>query len=192
MKVGRRRRDGAAGGPFGREAGGDEGGDRGGGRHRAHPPLRHGRHRGRRADGRGGARLSRPGRHPRQQRGALDPALGRALLRSLPRLRADDPAQLFRRGAADPCVAAGDAGAQVGPHHQRQLDRNADQPTALFCLRRLEGGAGRLQPGDRLRGDRRRRPHNDDPHAAGANADDRADSDVRHVPGDHARRRRRR
>ena len=35
--------------------------------------------------------------------------------------------------------------------------------------------------------DRRRRPHHDDPHAAGADADDRADADVRHVPGDHAR-----
>ena len=31
------------------------------------------------------------------------------------------------------------------------------------------------------------RPHHDDPHAAGADADDRADADVRHVPGDHAR-----
>ena len=47
-------------------------------RHRPHPPLRPVRHRGRRADGRGGARLPRPRRHPRQQRRALDPALGRA------------------------------------------------------------------------------------------------------------------
>ena len=52
--------------------------DRDGRRRRPHPPLRHVRHRGRRADGRGGARLPRPGRHPRQQRGALDPALGRS------------------------------------------------------------------------------------------------------------------
>ena len=35
------------------------------------------RHRGRRADGRGGARLPRPRRHPRQQRRPLDPPLGR-------------------------------------------------------------------------------------------------------------------
>ncbi len=77
--------------------------------------------------------------------------------------------------------------AQVGPHHQHQLDRHADQPAAVLGLRRLEGGARRLQPRDRLRGGRRRRPHHDDPHAAGADADDRADPDVRRLPGDHAR-----
>ena len=55
--------------------------------------------------------------------GPLDPPLGRALLRPLPRLRADDAAQLLRRAAADPGPAADDAGAQVGPHHQHQLDR---------------------------------------------------------------------
>ena len=115
-------------------------------RGRPHPSLRHGRHRGHRADGRGGARLPRPGRHPRQQRRSLDPPLDRPLLRPLPRLRADDPAQLPRRGAADPGAAALDAGAQVGPHHQHQLDRHADQPAALLGLRRLEGGARRLQP----------------------------------------------
>ncbi len=54
----------------------------------------------------------------------------------------------------------------------------ADQPAALLCLRRLKGGARRLQPRDRLRGDRRRRSHHDDPHAAGANPDDRPDPDV--------------
>ena len=42
--------------------------------------------------------------------------------------------------------------AQVRPHHQHQLDRDADQPAALLRLRRLEGGARRVQPGDRLRG----------------------------------------
>ena len=36
-------------------------------------------------------------RHPRQQRRPLDPPLGEALLRPLPRLRADDAAQLLRR-----------------------------------------------------------------------------------------------
>ena len=39
--------------------------------------------------------------------------------------------------------------------------------------------------GDRVGGDRRRSPHHDDPHAAGADADDRPDPDVRRVPGDH-------
>ena len=135
-----------------REAGGDQRRDRRRRRHRPHPPLRPRRHRGHRADGRGGARLPRPRRHPRQQRRPLDPPLGRALLRPLPRLRADDPAQLPRRAAADPGAAADDAGAQVGPHHQHQLDRGPDQPAALLRLRRLEGGARRLQPGDRLRG----------------------------------------
>ena len=56
-------------------------------------PLRHRRHR---PDGRRGARPARPRRRPRQQRRPLDPALDRALLRPLPRLRADDAAQLLR------------------------------------------------------------------------------------------------
>ena len=73
-----------------------------------------------------------------------------------------------------------------GPHHQHQLDRHADQSAALLGLRSLEGGARRLRPGDRLGGGRRRRPHHDDPHAAGAHADDRADADVRRLPGDLA------
>ena len=37
----------------------------------------------------------------------------------------------------------------------------------------------------RLGDHRRRRPHHDDPHAAGADADDRADEDVRPLPDDH-------
>ena len=43
----------------------------------------------------------------------------------------------------------------------------------------------------RLGDRRRRRPHHDDPHAARADADDRADEDVRPLPDDHARTRRR-
>ena len=73
-----------------------------GGRDRPHPPLRPLRHRRHRPDGRRGARPARPRRRPGQQRRPLDPALDRALLRPLPRLRADDAAQLLRRGAADP------------------------------------------------------------------------------------------
>ena len=80
----RRRRDRAVGRALGREAGGDQAGDRGRRRRRPHPPLRHGRHRGHRADGRGGPRLPRPGRHPRQQRRPLDPPLDRPRLRPLP------------------------------------------------------------------------------------------------------------
>ena len=74
---------------------------------------------------------------------------------------------------------------------QRQLDRRADEHAALLGLRRLEGGPGRLLALCRL-GDRRRRgPHHDDPHAAGADADDQSDEDVRPLPDPHARARRR-
>ena len=45
---------------------------------------------------------ARRDRHARQQRGPLDPALGGALLRPLPRLRAHDQAQLPRHDQADP------------------------------------------------------------------------------------------
>ncbi len=94
------------------------------------------RHRRHRADGRGGARLPRPRRHPRQQRRPLDPPLDRPLLRPLPRLRADDPAQLPRRGAADPGAAAGDARPQVAATSStsarsgRRPTRRASPPTS--------------------------------------------------------------
>ena len=65
--------------------------------------------------------------------GPLDPPLGRALLRPLPRLRAHDPAQLLRRGQADHRAAAAHARAQLRPHRQRLLDRRADQPAALLA-----------------------------------------------------------
>ena len=90
-----------------------EGDDRGWRRHglRARGgPLRHGRHR---PHGRRGPGPARPRRRPRQQRRALDPPLDRPLLRPLPRLRADDAAQLLRRGEADPEAAAGDARARA-------------------------------------------------------------------------------
>ena len=113
-----------------------------------HPPVRPLGPRRRPADGQGGPGPARSGRRPGQQRRPLDPALGRALLRALPRLRADHAAQLLRRSAADPQPAARDAQAQQGPqgrpHHQHQLDRRADQHPALLGLRRLEGGARRL------------------------------------------------
>ena len=60
-----------------------------------------------------------------------------------------------------------------GPHRQHQLDRRADQRAALLGLRRLEGGARRLDP---LRLERvRRHGHHvhHHQHAAGAHADDR-------------------
>ena len=68
-------------------------------RDRPHPPLRPLRRRRHRPDVRRGARAARPRRRADQQRRPLDPALDRALLRPLPRLRADDAAQLLRPGA---------------------------------------------------------------------------------------------
>ncbi len=66
----------------------------------------------------------------------------------------------------------------LGPGHQRVLDRRADQPAPVLGLRRLQGGARRLDPGGGLGVDRRQRPLHHDPHAAGPDADDRADQDV--------------
>ena len=128
-----------------------------------------------------------PRRHPDQQRRSLDPALDRPLLRPLPRLRADHPAQLLRGGEADPEAAAGDARAALGPDREHQLDRRADQHPALLGLRGLEGGARRVLALRRL-GDRRRGGgDHHDPHAAGANADDQAHQDVRPLPDHHPR-----
>ena len=114
--------------------------------------------------------LVRPsgGRRARQQRRALDPPLGRAQLRPLPRLRAHDPAQLPRRGEADPRAAAAHARAQTGPHREHLLDRRADEPAALLRVRRVEGRARRLHARRRLGDDRRPRHLHDDPHAARA------------------------
>ena len=159
-----------------------------GGRDRPHPPLRPLRRRRHRPDGRRGARTTRQRRRPDQQRRPLDQALDRAVLRPLPRLRADDAAQLLRPRAADPAAPADDAPAPLRPDHQRQLDRRADQHAAILRLRRVEVGPRRLLALHRLGDHRRQGQHHDDPHAAGADADDRADEDVRPLPDDHARR----
>ena len=114
------------------------------------------RHRGRRADGEGGSRPARAGRHPGQQRGPLHQALSGALLRPVPRLRADDAAQLLRRPEADPQPPARHAEAQQGaqgrPHHQRQLDRRSDPYAPLLRLCGLQGSPRRLVALRRLRG----------------------------------------
>ena len=78
-------------------------------RRSSHPPVRPLRPRRHRAHGRRGDRAARRRRHPRQQRRPFDPPLDRALLRPLPRLRADDAAQLLRVAEADPEAAPGDA-----------------------------------------------------------------------------------
>ena len=73
-----------------------------------------------------------------------------------------------------------------GPRREHLLDRRAHQPAAVLGVRRLQGRARRLEQRGLQRGDRRRRLLHQHPHAAGAHADDRADQDVRPVPGDHA------
>ena len=93
----------------------------------------------------------------------------------------------------DPHAAAGDAAGRAGrsqgrPDHQHQLDRRADEHAAVLGLRGLEGGARRVLALHRLGGAAGRRAPDDDPHAARAHADDRADDDVRPVPDDDADR----
>ena len=83
-------------------------------------------------------------------------------------------------------LAACDARPQVGPDHQHQLDRRADEHASLLGLRCLEVGARCVLPLDRLGNHRRRRSDHHDPHAAGSDADDRPDEDVRPLPDDHA------
>ena len=83
-------------------------------------------------------------RHAGQQRGPQHPPQRRALLRPLPRLRADGPAQLPVAGQADARPAAAHARPGRRPHRQRVLDRRPDQPAAVQRLRRLQGGAGRV------------------------------------------------
>ena len=83
-------------------------------------------------------------RHAGQQRGPLDPALRRGLLRPLPRLRAHDPAQLPRHDQADHRGSPAHAREEGRPHRQRLLDRRADQSAPLLGLRRLQVRARRL------------------------------------------------
>ena len=138
-----------------REARGGGVSDRGARRHGARPPGRPLGPRGHRSPRQGGARRARRRRRAHEQRGPLDPALRGALLRPLPRLRENDAAELLRRAEAHPRVPAGDARAQVGPHHQRQLDRRADEHAALLRVRRLEVGARRVLALHGARGGRR-------------------------------------
>ena len=80
------------------------------------------------------------------------------------------------------------AQAAARPHRERLLDRCADQPAPLQRVRRLEGGARRVEQRGLL-GDpgRRRDLVHLDPHAAGADADDRADQALPQVPHDQPR-----
>ena len=91
-----------------------------------------------------------------------------------------------------PAMRKRSKGRKGGADHQRQLDRGADPHAAVLRLRGLEGGTRRMVSVRRLRGDRRRSPHHHDLHAAGADADDRADEDVRRLPDEHPRTRPRR
>ena len=117
------------------------------GRRRPHPPLRPVRPRGRRADGRGGARPSTAA----STSSSTTP--GRSIRRSveLSYDRFHDferTMQLNYFGALRLILGLLPAmreRASRGPHHQHQLDRRPDQHAALLGLRRLEGGARRLR-----------------------------------------------
>ena len=179
LKAGRGGRHRRARRPLAGQARGDQGRDRAGGRHRDRSPGRPLGPGGLRSAGRGDAGDARPRGHPGQQRRPLDPALDREPVRPLPRLRAHDAGQLLRRAEADPRLPARHAGAQVRSHHQRLVDRRADEHAALLRLRREQERARRVLALHRV-GDRRgRRRDHDHLHAAGAHADDRADDDVR-------------
>ena len=85
-----------------------------------------------------GAHGPRPRRHPGQQRRPLDPPLGPRLARPLPRLPADDAAELLRRRSR--CCSRccpGMQRAQRGPRHQHLQHRRPGLPAALRRLRRL-------------------------------------------------------
>ncbi len=89
-----------------------------------------------RAEGAGRLRL------PDQQRRPVDPPRNRQFVRPLPRFRADDAAQLFRRDPADHGFPARDDRAEARSHHQHLVDRRAVQCAALLRLRGVEVGAG--------------------------------------------------
>ena len=130
-------------------------------------------------------------RHAGQQRRPVDPPVGAAVLRPDPRLRARDGDQLLRRGAADPRAAAAHDRAAVRAHRERVVDRRAGHRAAVLGVRGVEGRAGLLLR-DRRHRDARRRDHvHHRAHAAGAHADDPADQDLRRVPDQVARSRRR-
>ena len=68
------------------------------------------------------------------------------LVRPLPRLRAHDAAQLFRRAAADHGLPAEDGRAETRAHHQHLVDRRAVERAAVLGLRRVEVGARFVLP----------------------------------------------
>ena len=124
-----------------------------------------------------------------QQRRPLDPALAEAQRGPVPRLRAHHAAQLLRRDPAGDGPAAEDARAEVRPRRERLLDRGAHQPAPVLAYVASKAALDAWSNVVSRRAGRRRRLVHQHPHAAGAHADDRADQDVRPVPGDHPRRR---
>ena len=124
------------------------------------------------------ARAARPRRRRRQQRRRLDPPLDRAVIRPLPRLRADDQRQLPRPGEAAARAAAVDARAGQGPHRQRRDDGRRLPADALERVHRVEERVRGVAERRRTRDRGRRRHRHLDPHAARALADARAVPDV--------------
>ena len=60
------------------------------------------------------------------------------LVRPLPRFRADDAAQLFRRAAPDHGLPAEDDREEARPHHQHLVDRRPVERAAVLGVRRVE------------------------------------------------------
>ena len=165
---GRRRRQGDPGRARRGEAGRDQEGDRGRRRALLDVHRRRLRHGVLRRAGRAGAEGARRLRLPRQQRRPLDPPRRHQLVRPLPRLRADDAAELLRRAAPHHGLPAEDDRAEARPDHQHQLDRRALQRAALLRLRGVEVGAGLLLGLRGVRVPRQGDQVHDHQHAAGA------------------------
>jgi nucleoside-diphosphate-sugar epimerase len=119
------------------------------------------------------------GRCPDQQRRSFHSSGHRKLLRSFPRFRADDAAQLFRRPQGQHGCPAENAGTEARPYHQYFLDWRTDQCAAFFGLCRVKGCARCLGALCRFGVRRSRYFLHDDQHAAGQDANDCADQNLR-------------
>ena len=129
---------------------------------------------------------STAGRHPRQQRRPLDPALGGASLRPLPRLRAHDAAQLLRRAAADPRPAARHAKRRGASAATSSTSRSIGVQTNTPRFSAYVASKAALDAWSRCvaveSASTTASTFTTHLHAAGADADDRPDQDVRRVP----------
>ena len=179
---------GPAGRPFDRRARGAARRDRRRRRRRARAHDEHGGHGAGRAARRRRARAARPRRRDREQRRAVDPALDLAVVRALPRHRADERRQLPRPGPARDGAPAVDARARQRPHRQHRDRRGGDPADGVDRVHRVEERVRDLAPRGRARDPRRRGHHDQHPAPDGALADARRLQDVALHPGDEPRR----